>query len=126
MGDDRIESQDERLLSLEASLREVAYKTGQIEARQESLAKSIEDQSVVLASKLDEGFGDLKRGQEVITAQSAAFETRFKPVEEKHLRAEARIQFAKKLAMPALAATAGVFGVKFGNQLIEFFSGLFK
>ena len=124
--DDRIDSQDERLLSVETSLREVAYKTGQIEARQEALAKSIEDQSVVLGSKLDKGFEAMQKGQEAIATQHAAFEARFKPMEEKHLRSQARIQFAKKLTMPALGATAGVFGVKFGNQLIEFISGLFK
>lgn len=124
--DDRIESHDERLLSVETSLREVAYKTGQIEARQESLAKSIEDQSVLLAAKLDEGFDSLKRGQETLNAHSAAFEARFKPLEEKHLQSQARIQFVKKLAMPALAATAGVFGVKFANQIMEFISGLVK
>jgi hypothetical protein len=119
MTDRILESQDERLLSLEASLRDVAYKTGQIDAKQESLAKSIEDQSVLLAAKLDEGFNTLKTGQESLSVHQTHIEQRLKPIEEKHLRVEGRIQFVRKLAMPALVATAGVFGAKFGNELIN-------
>lgn len=106
--------QNDRLLDLEGSVRDIAVKTGVIEAKQEHLL-----------SKIEEGFLGLQESHRLVSAKQEALESRIEPIEASVASSTRNWGIAKKLIIPAISATAGIFGVKFGNGLFEMVSKLF-
>ena len=106
--------QHDRLTVLEGSVRDISFKTGAIEARQEHLL-----------AKLEEGFLGLHAGQKTIMAEQESLDLRLKPFEDGRAARAKRWDIAKKFVIPAIAAMAGLFGAKFGGVLIDVVSKLF-
>jgi len=109
------EVQNDRLLGVEDALREISYKTGHIEA-----------QHVAIMDKLDQGFAELKANHEAIVVAHSNVDSRLKVVESKEEARTRRIQLLKKAAIPLLTATAGVFGAKFGSELLNALTHFFS
>jgi hypothetical protein len=108
------ETQDGRLLSLEETMRNLAASSERVVVSQQ-----------VLAEKVDKGFDDMVKAHTTFAETQAKFDARLQPFEIKAAAAQKRIDLAKKLALPGIAAMAGVFGAKFGNEIVKFVGGLF-
>ncbi len=100
-------TQDDRLLNLEGAVRELGRVSERVAVGQEHMLET-----------MTTGFDSLAKGQK-------ALDDRLKPLEAVHVSQQRRSEIVKKLALPAVAATAGVFGAKFGQQLISWLGGLF-
>lgn len=107
--------QNERLLGLEGTVRDIAFKTGHIEASQ-----------VHLLSKLEEGFAGLQESNKLISVKQEDLNSRIIPLEQDRASKAKTWGIVKKLVIPAISATAGVFGVKFGSNLLELIAKLFQ
>lgn len=101
------DTQDERLLSLEGAVRELGKVSERVAVGQDHMLKAMTD-----------GFDGLSKGQK-------ALDDRLKPLEAVHQTSVRRTEIVKKFALPAVAATAGVFGAKFGQQVVAWLGGLF-
>jgi hypothetical protein len=102
----RESAQDGRLLSLEESVRDLSGSAERVEAGQRQLAATVQEGFVKMAE------------------QSASFDKRLKPIEANEDARSKRWGIVKKLILPAVAATMGVCGAKFGNSLIAWLSSL--
>lgn len=107
-------TQDERLLSLEGAVREIGRATERVAVGQQNLFE-----------KVEEGFESMAKAHTDLAARQASFDNRLKPFEEREAAWSRRRDVIKKAAIPAVAATAGVFGAKFGNQLLIWLGALF-
>lgn len=108
-------TQDDRLLSLEESVRDLA-------ATNERMVVSHE----VLTEKVTGWFDSMAKAHGDFESRQSQLEKRIEPFETKAKKSAARWDFAKKAALPALGATAGVFGTKFGHEIVSFLSKLFN
>lgn len=106
--------QHDRLTVLESSVRDISFKTGAIEARQE-----------YLLTKIEEGFVGLHEGQKTILTEQESFDSRLKPFEEGRAIRAKRWDIIKKGVIPAIAAMAGLFGAKFGGVIWDAIGKLF-
>lgn len=95
--------QNDRLLSLEGAVREVVGSTERLVV--------ITEQTV---QRLDGIETHIKSQNE-----------RIRPLEASEDKRVKRANTVKKLIAPALAAMAGLFGAKFGGQLLTLFGDLF-
>lgn len=107
-------TQDERLLSLETSVRGLVGTTERVAVSQENMLE-----------KIDKGFALMAETHADFSKKHEDLDKRLKPFEKKAELSTKRIEFAKKLAIPGLTAMAGVFGAKFGGQLVALIGGLF-
>lgn len=97
MSDDLLQnSHEERIQKLEGLTASVA---------------KLEANDAHIIEKLDYGFKTLAEGQ-------VELNNKVKPVLERHEKSKARRELAKKFIFPAIAAAAGVFGSKFGAQIL--------
>lgn len=104
----------DRLSDLEGAVRDISFKTGAIEARQEHLL-----------TKVEEGFAGLQTGHKTIIDEQKALDTRLKPFEDSRAARAKRWDIAKKGIIPAIAAMAGLFGAKFGGVIWDAITKLF-
>lgn len=107
-------TQDSRLLSLEESVRDMAANTERVLVNQQTLS-----------DKVSKGFEDMATAHAKMAATQVSFDARLKPFEEKAAASARRVEIAKKLALPALAASAGVFGAAFGKEVLAMIGRLF-
>ena len=104
-------TQDGRLLSLEESVRSLAATNERMVVSHEALTEKV----TLWADSMKE-----------VHERQDQFEKRIEPFEKKAQKRAERWELAKKAALPALGATAGAFGTKFGHEIIAFLSKLFN
>lgn len=102
---------DDRLLSLEAAVREIAVSAAQVATGQEHVLRQV-DAGLLVANRLEEKFDKLD-------GNVRDLDHRIKPLEEDLKKSGRKVEAIKRLIWPALAATAGVFGAKFGATALE-------
>lgn len=107
-------TQDERLLSLEGAVRDIGKVAERVAVNQENLFE-----------KVDSGFESMTKAHNELASKQAALDKRLEPFEQRAARQARRVEIAKKAALPAVAATAGVFGAKFGQQLLSWLGVMF-
>jgi hypothetical protein len=108
------DTQDERLLSLESSVRGLVGTIERVAVSQENMLE-----------RMDKGFTLMAEAHVDFGKQNAVFDARLKPFEEAAEKKAKRSEFVKKMAIPALTAMAGVFGAKFGGQIVTWIGSLF-
>lgn len=108
------DTQDERLLSLENSVRGLVGTVERVAVSQENMLE-----------RMDKGFALMAEAHVDFNKQNEQFDTRLKPFEIAAQKAAKRSEFFKRMTIPALTAMAGVFGAKFGGQIITWIGTLF-
>ena len=105
--------QNDRLLSLEGAVRDMASQTGKLVVGQELLTLSV-----------NKGFDELSKNQKTLAEEDKKLDERIKPFEAKAAVHASRIGVIKKLSIAGLVATAGVFGAVAGDKIVDFLGKL--
>lgn len=112
------DTNNDRLLSIEVAMRDMASQTGKLVVQHELLNISVTN-----------GFAELRQGQQDLMKKDVETDNRIKPLEEAAAKRAAtrasRIGIAKKVSLAALVASAGVFGTVAGDKVVALFGQLF-
>lgn len=101
--------QNDRLLSIETALRDMASQTGQMVVKQELMNIAVE-----------KGFGDSRQAQESLNQKTDSLDKRLVPFEVAAAKRASRVALGKKFMIAALIASAGVFGTVAGDNIVMF------
>lgn len=98
----------DRLMALEESVREINSRTGKMESTVDHIAEKVDTFLDAVAKHTD------------------SVEKRISPLEEKEKARAKRWSIVKKVAVPALIASAGVIGSQFGEVVLHALKELVK